>query len=140
MVTLELAIFALIVALLIAIPTGIISALRQNRFIDHVSRLFALAGLSTPSFFLGIILILIFGVIFKKSWGAGGFVPLQFSIKDNLQRMVLPAITLGISYTAIIMRMVRSSMLDIMGKDYVRTARAMGIKNPNSRKIVARNT
>lgn len=128
LITLELAIFALFVALLIAIPTGIISALRQNKFIDHISRLLALAGLSTPSFFLGIILILVFGVIFKKSWGAGGFVPLGINPWENLQRMFLPAITLGISYTAIIMRMVRSSMLDVMSKDYVRTARAMGIK------------
>ncbi len=126
-VTMELAFLSLIVALLISIPTGIISALRQDRLPDHIARIIALIGISIPNFFLGIILILIFGVYLLQPWGAGGFVPLSKSIGDNLIRMLLPAITLGTAYSAIVMRMLRSAMLDVMGQDYVRTARAMGI-------------
>lgn len=128
MVTLELVVFAIVVALLIAIPTGIISALRQNRPIDHVSRVLALVGISIPNFFKGILLILLFGVVFMKSWGAGGFIPLSDGLGPNLQRMLLPGLALGSSYSAIVMRMMRSSMLDVMSKDFVRTSRAMGIK------------
>lgn len=127
-VTLELVVFAMVVALLIAIPTGIISALKQNKPIDHAARVFALVGISIPNFFKGILLILLFGVVFMKSWGAGGFVPLSDGLGANLQRMLLPGIALGSSYSAIVMRMMRSSMLDVMSKDYVRTSRAMGIK------------
>ncbi|MDZ7794435.1 MAG: ABC transporter permease [Spirochaetia bacterium] len=127
-VTLELVVFAMVVALLIAIPTGIISALKQNKPIDHAARVFALVGISIPNFFKGILLILLFGVIFMKSWGAGGFVPLSDGLGPNLQRMLLPGLALGSSYSAIVMRMMRSSMLDVMSKDYVRTSRAMGIK------------
>jgi peptide/nickel transport system permease protein len=131
LVTLELALLAMIVALLVAVPTGILSALRQNRPADHVSRVFALLGISIPNFFIGILLILLFGVVFLKSWGAGGFVPISEGLGANLQRMVLPAIALGTSYAAIVMRMMRSSMLDVMSKDYVRTSRAMGIGRAN---------
>jgi peptide/nickel transport system permease protein len=127
LVTLELALLAMVVALLIAVPTGILSALRQNRPADHISRVLALIGISIPNFFIGILLILLFGVVFLKSWGAGGFVPISEGLGANLQRMILPAFALGTSYAAIVMRMMRSSMLDVMSKDYVRTSRAMGI-------------
>ena len=126
-VTLELAFFSTIVALLIAIPAGITSALRQNRLSDHVARIVAMVGVSVPNFFLGILLILVLGVSFHKSWATGGYVPLSEGVIDNLTYMLLPAIALGTAYSAIIMRMLRSSMLDIMSQDYVRTARAMGI-------------
>jgi len=126
-VTLEVAFLSIIVALLIAVSTGILSALRQNRLPDHIARVIALLGVSIPNFFLGIMLILLFGVYFLKPWGAGGFVPLRESIGGNLIRMLLPAIALGTAYSAIVMRMMRSAMLDVMGQDYVRTARAMGI-------------
>lgn len=126
-VTLEVAFLSIVVALLIAVSTGILSALRQNRLPDHIARVIALLGVSIPNFFLGIMLILLFGVYFLKPWGAGGFVPLRESIGGNLIRMLLPAIALGTAYSAIVMRMMRSAMLDVMGQDYVRTARAMGI-------------
>ena len=126
-VTLEVAALSMLVALLIAVPTGILSALRQNKLSDHISRIIALLGVSIPNFFLGILLILVFGVHFLRPWGAGGFVPLSKSVADNLIRMVLPAIALGTAYSAVVMRMMRSAMLDVMGQDYVRTARAMGI-------------
>ena len=126
-VTLELAFLSTIVALLIAVPAGITSALRQNRLSDHIARIVAMVGVSVPNFFLGIMLILIIGVSLHQPWATGGFVPLSKDLSENLIRMLLPAIALGTAYSAIIMRMLRSSMLDIMSQDYVRTARAMGI-------------
>jgi peptide/nickel transport system permease protein len=125
--TLELAFLSTVIALLIAIPTGITSALRQNKLADHISRLVAMLGISVPNFFLGIMMILIVGVFLHQPWGTGGFVPLHKSVRENLIRMLLPSIALGTAYSAIIMRMLRSSMLDVMSQDYVRTARAMGI-------------
>jgi peptide/nickel transport system permease protein len=126
-VTVELATFSLIIALLIAIPTGVISALRQNRLSDHISRIIALAGVSIPNFFLGILLILFVGVYLRQPWGAGGYVPFSRGLGRNLAHMFLPAVALGTAYAAIIMRMMRSAMLDAMSQDFVRTARAMGI-------------
>ncbi len=126
-VTVELAILSLLIALLIAIPTGIISALRQNKLSDHISRLVALLGVSIPNFFLGILLILFVGVYLRKPWGAGGYVPISRGLAKNLAHMFLPAVALGTAYAAIIMRMMRSAMLDAMSQDFVRTARAMGI-------------
>lgn len=126
-VTLELAFLSMVIAILIAVPAGIISALRQNRLSDHTARIVALLGVSIPNFFLGILLILIIGVYLLQSWGAGGFIPLRKSIGENLIRMLLPAIALGTAYSAVVMRMMRSAMLDVMSQDYVRTARAMGI-------------
>jgi len=126
-VTLEVAALSMIVAMLIAVPAGILSALRQNKLSDHTARIIALSGVSIPNFFLGIMLILFFGVYLLKPWGAGGFVPLSKSVSGNLIRMILPSIALGTAYSAVVMRMMRSAMLDVMGQDYVRTARAMGI-------------
>jgi peptide/nickel transport system permease protein len=126
-VTLELAFLSTIVALLVAVPAGITSALRQNRLSDHVSRIVAMVGVSVPNFFLGIMLILVIGVFFHQAWATGGFVPLKKSLRENLIRMLLPAVALGTAYSALLMRMLRSSMLDVMSQDYVRTARAMGI-------------
>jgi peptide/nickel transport system permease protein len=126
-ITLELAFLSTLVAVLIAVPAGIISALQQNKLSDHISRIVAMAGVSIPNFFLGIMLILIVGVYWQKPWATGGFVPLKSGLGDNLLRMLLPALALGTAYSAIVMRMLRSSMLDVMSQDYVRTARAMGI-------------
>ena len=126
-VTLQLAVFSAIIALLIAIPAGITSALRQNRLSDHIARLAAMLGVSIPNFFLGIMMILVLGVYFHKPWATGGFVPLSKSVSDNLIHMLLPSIALGTAYSALLMRMLRSSMLDVMSQDYIRTARAMGI-------------
>jgi peptide/nickel transport system permease protein len=127
-VTLELATLSMIIALLIAFPAGIISALRQNRLADHIARLVAMAGVSIPNFFLGIMLILIIGVYGQKPWATGGFTPISESLGENLRQMMLPSLTLGTAYSAIVMRMLRSSMLDVSGQDYVRTAHAMGLR------------
>jgi peptide/nickel transport system permease protein len=126
-ITLELALLSIIIAVVIAVPAGVISALRQNRLSDHISRLVAMTGVSVPNFFLGIMLILLIGVFLRQPWATGGFVPLKQGLRDNLRQMLLPALALGTAYSAIVMRMLRSSMLDVMSQDYVRTARAMGI-------------
>lgn len=126
-VTLELAFLSMVIALLIAVPTGITSALQQNRISDHFSRIVAMVGVSIPNFFLGIMMILVLGVYAHQPWATGGFVPIKTSLGENLLRMILPALALGTAYSAIVMRMLRSSMLDVMSQDYVRTARAMGI-------------
>jgi peptide/nickel transport system permease protein len=126
---LELAFLSMVVALLIAFPTGIISALRQNKLADHISRIIALAGISIPNFFLGIVLILGIGVYLQQPWATGGFVRLSESVPKNLRQMILPSLALGTAYAAIVMRMLRSSMLDVQGQDYVRTANAMGIRS-----------
>ncbi|MGD8998735.1 MAG: ABC transporter permease [Anaerolineae bacterium] len=126
-VTLELALLSIIIAVVIAVPAGVISALRQNRLSDHLSRIVAMTGVSVPNFFLGIMLILLIGVFLRQPWATGGFVPLKQGLRDNLRQMLLPALALGTAYSAIVMRMLRSSMLDVMSQDYVRTARAMGI-------------
>lgn len=136
LVTLELATLSILIAIAIALPTGMISALRQNRLSDHAARIVALLGVSIPNFFLGIVFILVFGVWLRLSWGSGGFVPLSESVGGNLLHLMLPAIALGTAFSAIIMRMTRSSMLDVMGQDYVRTARAMGIRR---RSVVLRD-
>ncbi len=125
--TLELSLLSMTVAILIAIPAGIISAVRQDETPDHAARIAALAGISIPDFWLGIILIMIFAVVFGFDWATGGWVPPWEDPVANLQRLALPVITLGTAYSALIARMMRSEMVDALGQDYIRTARAMGI-------------
>jgi peptide/nickel transport system permease protein len=119
--TFELAGAGLLIALCLAIPAGIISAVRRNTAADYVSTVVALLGQSMPTFWLGIMLILVFSVQFNllPSSGRGG-----------LQHLVLPAITLGLFTTARITRLTRSGMLEVLNQDYIRTARAKGVSAP----------
>jgi peptide/nickel transport system permease protein len=119
--TFELSGAALALALCLAIPAGIISALRRNSVLDYISTVVALLGQSMPTFWLGIMLILLFSVQFNMlpSSGRGGW-----------QHMVLPAVTLGLFTTARITRLTRSGMLEVLNQDYIRTARAKGVANP----------
>ena len=119
--TFELAGAALGVALVLAIPAGIISAVRRNTMLDYVSTIVALLGQSMPTFWLGIMLILVFSVQFNllPSSGRGG-----------LAHLILPAITLGLFTTARITRLTRSGMLEALNQDYIRTARAKGVGGP----------
>lgn len=134
--TLELAILSMIVAVSIALPAGIISAVRQDEAADHTARIAALAGISVPNFWLGIILIMIFAVQFSVPWGTGGWTPPGEDLVTNIQGLILPTIALGTAYSALIMRMMRSEMLDTLNKDYIMTARAMGI---GTREIVLKD-
>ena len=125
-VTLELAVLALLIALLIGIPTGIISAVRKGTAVDYGANVIALSGISIPHFWLGILLIMVFAV--KLQWlPASGFVPMGEDFGQNLKTLILPAFVLGAGLSGILMRHTRSAMLEVLRTDYVRTARAKGL-------------
>lgn len=125
--TVELAILAVTVSTLVAIPLGVISALTRNGRADLVARLLGLVGLSIPNFWLATILIIV--ASFQFRWApALIYVPPNQDPLANLQQMLLPTISLGVFLTAIVMRMTRSSVLEILGEDYVRTAFAKGLR------------
>lgn len=134
--TLELSLLSMLLAVTIAIPAGIISAVRQDEVADHTARIAALAGISVPNFWLGIILIMVFAVYLGQPWGTGGWTSPFEDPVANIQGLILPTIALGTAYSALIMRMMRSEMLDTLNKDYIKTARAMGI---GSREIVLKD-
>jgi peptide/nickel transport system permease protein len=125
-VTAELAGLAMLFALLIGIPAGVISAVKNGTTIDYAANVFALWGLSTPNFWLGFLLIILFSV--KLGWlPASGFVSPAENLGMNLATLLMPAFVLGNAIAAIMMRHTRSAMLQVLGADYVRTARAKGL-------------
>ena len=125
-VTIELAAFAIVIALVIGIPAGILSAVKRNTAWDYGANAVALWGLSTPNFWLGIMLILLFSV--TLGWlPASGFVSPFEDLKANLAALVMPAFVLGNAIAAVLMRHTRSAMLQVLSSDYVRTARAKGL-------------
>jgi peptide/nickel transport system permease protein len=125
-VTLELAGLAMAIALVIGITAGIVSAVYRDTWVDYVANVFALWGLSTPNFWLGILLILLFAV--KLGWlPASGYVSPFEDLGENLKSMILPAFVLGNALAAVLMRHTRSAMLQVLSSDYVRTARAKGL-------------
>jgi peptide/nickel transport system permease protein len=131
-VSLEIALLATVVAVAIAIPLGTISALRQNSWLDHVVRTVAIAGIATPSFWLGIVSILLVLEVSHLAFGAPwmpsiDYVSLWEDPIGNLSIVILPAITIGYRYSAVTMRMTRSAMLEVLREDYIRTARAKGL-------------
>jgi peptide/nickel transport system permease protein len=119
--TFELAGAALLLALCLAIPAGIVSAVRRNSPLDYISTVVALFGQSLPTFWLGIMLILVFSVQFNLLPSSG---------RGTLVHLVLPAVTLGLFTTARITRLTRSGMLEVLNQDYIRTARAKGVSDP----------
>src|SRR3954454_6115920 len=125
-VTGELALLALVVALVIGVPAGIIAAIRHNTAVDYGASMAALWGLSIPNFWLGILLILLFSVELGLL-PASGFVSPGESLKQNLLTLIMPAFVLGNALAAGLMRHTRSAMLQVLGMDYVRTARAKGL-------------
>ena len=125
-VTAELALLAMCVAVLIGIPAGIASAVGRGTVWDYAANVFALWGLSTPNFWLGILMIMLFSV--HLGWlPASGFVSPTEDLLGNLASMVMPAFVLGNAIAAVLMRHTRSAMLQVMQSDYVRTARAKGL-------------
>jgi peptide/nickel transport system permease protein len=128
-VTVELALLAMGIALLIGIPAGIVSAVGRGSGWDAAANLFALWGLSTPNFWLGILMILLFSV--QLGWlPASGYVSPFEDLQANLAAMVMPAFVLGNAIAAVLMRHTRSAMLQVLSADYVRTARAKGLSEP----------
>jgi len=134
-VTIELAILAMIVALAIGIPTGIISAVRKGTTIDYAANVVALSGLSIPNFWLGIMLIMLVSVRWQLL-PASGFVPPTEDLWLNIKTMLMPAFVLGTGLAASLMRHTRSAMLGVLRSDYIRTARAKGLL---SRKVVLKH-
>jgi peptide/nickel transport system permease protein len=125
--TLELAGGAYVVALLIAIPTGILSAIRRGGAVDFFSRLVSLVGVSFPNFWLGLMLILLFAV--QLQWlPASGRAP-DGGFVNKLESLILPSLTLGAGLAAVLTRLLRSSMLDVMGSEYIKVARAKGLRD-----------
>jgi len=125
-ITLQLGMMSMGMAILIGIPLGVFSAIRRGKFIDIFARVFSLLGISTPSFFTGT-LIVVFGAIYFPTITTIGYVPFSESPWESIARMFWPASTLGIGIGAIILRYTRSSVLEVLGEDYVRTARAKGL-------------
>jgi peptide/nickel transport system permease protein len=125
-VTAELAGMAMIVALSIGLPMGVLSAVKNGSKLDYVATLVALWGLSIPNFWLGILLILLFSVELGLL-PASGFVSPGVSLARNLSTLVMPAFVLGNAIAAVVMRHTRSAMLEVLNADYVRTARAKGL-------------
>lgn len=124
--SLELSIMAMVLAVMLGIPLGMLSALRQDTWVDYTLRIFSIAGLAMPSFWLGILIILVLLIFFN--W----LPPMEFTSfwKDpgaNLAQLIWPALAVGYRYSAMIMRMTRSTMLDVLREDYIRTARAKGL-------------
>jgi peptide/nickel transport system permease protein len=124
--SLQLALMATVVATVLAIPLGIVAALRQDTWVDYVVRVFSIAGLAMPSFWLGILLILTLLVVFK--WlPPMVYTPLWVNPWQNLAQLIWPAVAVGYRYSAVATRMTRSAMLEVLREDYIRTARAKGL-------------
>jgi peptide/nickel transport system permease protein len=125
-ITLELAGLSILIGMVLGIPAGVIAAVRRGKASDYAATSLALVGLSLPNFWLGLMLIIVFAV--ELNWlPAGGYVPFSEDPIANLEHMLLPAFVLGSGLSAVLMRQMRSSMLDSLSADYVRTARAKGL-------------
>jgi peptide/nickel transport system permease protein len=125
-ITVELACLALLIALSLAIPAGVIAAVRRNTAWDVLASAVSLCGVSIPNFWLGIMLILLVSV--RLGWlPASGFVPLLEDPVDNVKRMIMPALVLGTALAAVLMRQTRNAMLEVLSADYIRTARSKGL-------------
>ncbi len=135
-VTLQLALMAVTLGLLVGVPLGIIAAVRYNSILDLLVRLLALAGLVMPGFLVGTLIIFVLSTVFGFLPNAGNLARFNENPGLNLQQMIFPAITLGFAFSASIMRMTRSSMLEVLGEDYVRTARSKGLRE---RQVVTRH-
>jgi len=125
--TLELAVLAALLGIALAIPLGVMAAVKQDTWIDYAIRVFSIGGIAMPSFWIGILLILLLLTTFQ--WSP----PLTFTpfLEDplaNLSQLIWPALTVGYRYSAVAMRMTRSAVLEVLREDYVRTARAKGVK------------
>ena len=126
LLSLELALLATSVAVLLAIPLGVIAALKQDTWVDYAVRIFSIAGIATPSFWLGIVVILALLIVFK--WlPPMVYTPPWVNPWQNLAQLIWPALAVGYRYSAVATRMTRSAMLEVLREDYIRTARAKGL-------------
>jgi peptide/nickel transport system permease protein len=124
--SLQVALMATVVATVLAIPLGVVAALKQDTWVDYVVRVFSIAGLATPSFWLGIVIILGFLIVFR--WlPPMVYTPFWVDPWQNLLQLIWPALAVGYRYSAVATRMTRSAMLEVLREDYIRTARAKGL-------------
>ena len=126
-VTAELALLSLVIAILIGVPLGIISSIAQNTPLDYITRVFSITGLSIPAFWLGTLLIMLPAIWFRYL-PPTNYTPFFENPLENLRQMILPALALGYNLSAITMRLMRSQALEVLRHDYVRTARAKGLR------------
>lgn len=133
--TLHLAVMAMIVGLLIAIPIGILSAIRQDTAADYGGRLFAIMGLSLPDFWMAVVAITFLTIVFQW-FPPRGFEPIWIDPWKNLQQLFLPALIIGWRFSAVVMRMTRSCLLEVLREDYIRTAQAKGL---GERSVIVRH-
>ncbi|MDO5370072.1 ABC transporter permease, partial [Paracoccus sp. (in: a-proteobacteria)] len=134
-VTLQLGVMALLIALVIGIPAGILSAVRKGTLTDYAANMVALSGMSVPNFWLGILLIMLVSVRWQLL-PASGYVPPTEDFVQSMRTMIMPAFVLGTGLAGALMRHTRSSMLGVLKQDYVRTARAKGVPE---RRVVMRH-
>ncbi|CAN5609081.1 ABC transporter permease [soil metagenome] len=127
-VTLQLALMSVVIAILVGVPLGISSAIYRDSAIDLTGRLFALIGLAAPNFLVATVLIYVLSVYFGILPNAGNFTRFTEDPARNLSQMIFPALTLGLAFSASIMRTTRSAMLEVLGMDYIRTARSKGLR------------
>ena len=126
-ITLQLALYSLVIALLIAVPAGVLAAVRRNTVWDYLASGVSLCGVSIPNFWLGIMLILFLSV--RLQWlPASGFVSPFEDLRGNTQRLLMPAFVLGAALAAVLMRQTRNSMIEVLSADYIRTAYAKGLR------------
>jgi len=122
----QLAVMATIIAVVLAIPLGVVAALKQDTWVDYAVRIFSIAGLATPSFWLGIVFILLLLILFK--WlPPMVYTPFWVNPWQNMLQLIWPALAVGYRYSAVATRMTRSAMLEVLREDYIRTARAKGL-------------
>jgi peptide/nickel transport system permease protein len=124
--TMQVALMAAIISVLIAVPLGTISALFRDTWVDYLVRVFTIAGLAVPAFWLGMLIILALLALFNWSPPVT-YTPFHESPVDNLAQLIWPALAVGYRYAAVVARMVRSSIIEVMREDYIRTARAKGL-------------
>jgi len=128
-ITLSLTVLALIVTIVVGVPVGILAAIRRGGFFDYTSNVFSSLGMALPSFWLGFMLILVFAVDLR--WvPAAGYRPIEFGFWDWFSRLILPVLALSLAQIGLIVRMTRSTMIDVLGTDYVTMARAKGLREP----------
>jgi peptide/nickel transport system permease protein len=124
--SLQLALMSTVIAVVLAVPLGVLAALKQDTWVDYAVRIFSIAGLATPSFWLGIVFILALLIVFK--WlPPMVYTPFWVNPWQNFLQLIWPALAVGYRYSAVAMRMTRSAMLEVLREDYIRTARAKGL-------------
>lgn len=127
-VTLELTLLAMLIAVAIALPMGVLSATHRNSFLDTIASFVSMIGVAVPHFWLAMMLVILFAV--NLHWlPASGFTPISEGLGDNLRRMILPAFSVGLGFAATVMRQTRSNMIDVLSADYISTAKAKGMSN-----------